>query len=249
MRVGRLDAARELLRRTDAVLVRGDTVQIDDRALAARLGSGPEPLADLERRIAAADRAIREPIAGSAADERLRAILDERGSRAPGGGVIDLLAAVAFRVWEALGRPDPSVLVPAQLAVGGALALVLALILVRGVRERLRTEVVVPQAQALRSDEPAVRAREARDALARGDLAAAIHAYYRFAFATLAAREAIAYDPALTDHELLERAAAVPHAGALRELVALNERVWFGLRPPGPADGERARDLAERVAG
>ena len=55
--------------------------------------------------------------------------------------------------------------------------------------------------------------------------------------------------PALTDHELLLRAAAIPNADALRDLVALYERAWFGLREPDAAEAERARSLATRVAG
>ena len=77
----------------------------------------------------------------------------------------------------------------------------------------------------------------------------AIHALYLFALNTLVAREAIRYDPALTDRELLLRAAGVPHADALRDLVGLYERSWFGLRDPGVDEARRARSLALRVAG
>ena len=45
------------------------------------------------------------------------------------------------------------------------------------------------------------------------------------------------------------RAAAVPNADALRDLVALYERSWFGLRDPGADEARRARSLALRVAG
>jgi hypothetical protein len=61
-------------------------------------------------------------------------------------------------------------------------------------------------------------------------------------------RETIRYDPALTDRELLLRAAAIPHADSLRDLVALYERSWFGLREPSGDEARRARALALQVA-
>ena len=60
--------------------------------------------------------------------------------------------------------------------------------------------------------------------------------------------ETIRYDPALTDHELLARAAAIPQIGSLRDLVALHERVWFGLKPADRDDAARGRELAQRIA-
>src|SRR6185503_11902656 len=93
------------------------------------------------------------------------------------------------------------------------------------------------------------RARAHGGRASRGRRREAIHALYLFALTTLVAREAIRYDPALTDRELLVRAAAVPNADALRDLVALYERSWFGLRDPGADEARRARSLALRVAG
>ena len=77
----------------------------------------------------------------------------------------------------------------------------------------------------------------------------AIHSLYLYAFATLAAREILRYDPALTDHELLRRAAQLPRADALRDLVQLHERVWFGLRDASEPDVARARTLATDAIG
>ncbi|HKW77783.1 MAG TPA: DUF4129 domain-containing protein, partial [Candidatus Limnocylindria bacterium] len=85
-------------------------------------------------------------------------------------------------------------------------------------------------------------------ALAGGHPRDAIHALFLYVIAALATREAIRYDPALTDRELLVRAAAIPHADALRDLVAIYERSWFGLRDPSSDEARRARDLALRVA-
>ncbi len=44
------------------------------------------------------------------------------------------------------------------------------------------------------------------------------------------------------------RAAAIPHADALRDLVGIYERSWFGLRDPSVDEARRARELALRVA-
>ena len=74
-----------------------------------------------------------------------------------------------------------------------------------------------------------------------------MHALYLYALTALTARETIRYDPALTDRELLTRAAGIPHADALRDLVALYERSWFGLREPATEEARRARALAVRV--
>jgi hypothetical protein len=76
----------------------------------------------------------------------------------------------------------------------------------------------------------------------------AIHALYLYAIASLALREAIRYDPSLTDRELLARASGIPHADALRDLVSMHERVWYGLREASPDDAARARALATRAA-
>ena len=44
--------------------------------------------------------------------------------------------------------------------------------------------------------------------------------------------------------EILARSRAIPHSDALRDLVALHELVWYGLRDPRAEDAARARSLA-----
>ena len=107
----------------------------------------------------------------------------------------------------------------------------------------------MPDRALARAEDPAAHRRAAEAALAGGRAREAIHELYLYVLRSLAARELIRYDPALTDHELLLRAAAIPNADALRDLVALYERAWFGLREPDAAEAERARSLATRVAG
>ena len=118
----------------------------------------------------------------------------------------------------------------------------------RGVRERVRREVLLPERALARTVDPVAHLRSAEAALGSGRAREAIHELYLYALASLAARELIRYDPALTDRELLLRAAAIPSADALRELVALYERAWFGLREPEAVEAERARTLATRVS-
>jgi len=117
----------------------------------------------------------------------------------------------------------------------------------RGVRERIRREVSSADVRAGTTDDPAEHLRRADAAIAAGRSREGFHELYLFALARLAAHETIRFDPALTDRELLARAAAIPQIAPLRTLVALHERVWFGLKPAGPDDAARARALAEQV--
>jgi len=147
------------------------------------------------------------------------------------------------------GIPDLSFAPWIVVALGLGLVLFIIATLGRGVRERVRTEVLLPDRALTRAEDPAAHRRAAEAALAGGRAREAIHELYLYVLQSLAARELIRYDPALTDHELLLRAAAIPNADALRDLVALYERAWFGLREPDAAEAERARSLATRVAG
>ena len=147
------------------------------------------------------------------------------------------------------GIPDLRFIPWVIAAVGIGLALFIVATLGRGVRERVRREVLLPDRTLARTDDPAAHRRAAESALAGGRAREAIHELYLYVLRTLAVRELIRYDPALTDRELLMRAAAIPNADALRDLVALYERAWFGLREPDAAEAERAQSLASRVVG
>ena len=137
---------------------------------------------------------------------------------------------------------------PVVAILGGALVLFVIATLGRALPERIRSEVVVPRSAAEARDDPALHLRLADQARTGGQAREAIRELYLYAIAALAAREAFRYDPTLTDRELLARAAAIPHADALVDLVALYERAWFGLREPATVEADRARSLALRVA-
>ena len=245
-----LAQATALLRQTTAIQSHGDTVPVDDGPIADLL-AGPNgangALAILDAYIATAERAIDKGIDPATADARLREVVGNGGDAGTSlSGVAALFDWISSRLaafFSGLpgGIPDLRLLLWLVAASGVGLVLVIVAILGRGVRERVRREVLLPDRALAPAEDPAAHVRpRAREA---------IHELYLYVLQSLAARELIRYDPALTDHELLLRAAAIPNADALRDLVALYERAWFGLREPDAAEAERARSLASRVAG
>lgn len=251
--------AAAVLRTTDTIrLADGSTLVIDDGALASRLVADGDALdralADLDARIAMADGASASRLTGAAVDERLRSVLPVRPAAAqndPGllGRLVALFTQVlSFVARGTLSAVDPSFVFAAVAGLGLAIALLVLGILGRGVRERIRREALAGDVRVGATADPTAHLRRADAAIAAGRPRDALHELYLFAFEMLAARETIRFDPALTDRELLARAAAIPQIGPLRALVALHERVWFGLKPASREDAARARELAERVA-
>jgi hypothetical protein len=248
--------ATALLRQTTAIQIRGETVAVDDSAIADLLAGtdgANRAVAILDAHIATADRALQRGIDPATADARLRDVLGNAGGAGPGlSGIDAFLQWIASRIASFVsgirGIPDLRFL-PWLIAIFGlGLVVFIVATLGRGVRERVRREVLLPDRALARAEDPAAHRRAAEAALAGGRAREAIHELYLYVLRSLAARELIRYDPALTDRELLLRAAAIPNADALRDLVALYERAWFGLREPDAAEAERARSLAFRVA-
>jgi hypothetical protein len=262
---GILGRAALLLRSTDAVRL-GDasTIAIDDTALAARLPESDDAgmlaaIADLDARIAMADGAAASAtrLTGAVVDERLRAV--SRPKPAPAEpdtgllGLIGLFLGLIASVWSLIARGtltsvDPYIVIATVAGLGLGIALLVLGILGRGVRERIRREALGGDLRVGSVEDPTVHLERADAAIAAGRPRDALHELYLFALATLAAHETIRFDPALTDRELLARAAAIPQIGPLRDLVAIHERVWFGLKHADREDAVRARDLAERIA-
>lgn len=252
--------AAVLLRSTDAVtLADGSTLAIADAALATRLGPGDDDalaraIADLDLRIAMVDRASSTGLTGAAVDERAREVVRARPATRPSDpSLIDLFQVLVGQVVSFLARGtlsavDPVFVVAAAAGLGLAIALLVLGTLGGGVRERIRREGLGRDVRVGPVEDPGVYLRRADAAIAAGRVREGLHELYLFALATLAARETIRFDPALTDRELLAHAAAIPEIGSLRALVALHERVWFGLKPADDADAVRARELAQQVA-
>ncbi len=251
-RGGIVGAAKALLRRTTALDVAGTAVPVDDGALAAGLATDD---ASLDAAASEIDLLVRsldaeDAVDPTAADARLRQLAAQRHTGAPRLSIPAVIAAWVARFLAGLGGTPPDQRIPI-VAVGGvclaALVLVLG-ILGRDLRERFRKDVVLPELRAARAADPAEHLGAADDALRAGHARDAIHRLYLYALASLAAHQTIRYDPSLTDGEVLSRALTIPHADALRELVELHGRVWYGLHDARAADAERARSLALRAA-
>jgi Domain of unknown function (DUF4129) len=244
-----LAQARALLRQTNAVQLPDSTLAIDDGPLADRLtvDAIDREIAELGRYIGLTNETIVRRVDTAAADATLHSLTQQQdlAQRLNLGAIVGSLAQRAAQwLYDLVGRPDPNVLLDLQAVVGLLVALAIVALLVRGTRERIRRETALGMTAGEQRADPAVHLRAADEALRGGRPRDAIHALYLYAFATLAAREVLRYDPALTDHELLRRAAQLPRADALRDLVQLHERVWFGLRDAREPDVARARALA-----
>ena len=247
--------ARTILMFTTAVALPSGALPIDDSALADRITSDnaalDAALALIDAQLALASRTLSPSIDAARSDAALRDALRAVDATAASPSFLDSVARAIQRFLAGLEGPrvDFGLVWPLLGILGAGIIFFVVATLGRGLGERVRTEVALREAVGASRPDPSRHLRAADDALAAGRPREAIHALYLFALTALVAREAIRWDPALTDRELLIRAADVPHADALRDLVALYERSWFGLRDPGPAEARRARSLAMQVAG
>ena len=248
--IANVDAA---LRQTTAIsLASGGSIAVDDSSLMRGIDatSLDAAIARIDARTDLVLRAFSPQIDAATADARLREIVRESGEAAPPTDLLDAIGRAILRFFSELRGPgvDPMVLWPAVGVLGIAVILFVVATLGRALPERVRREVFVRGAASEERADPLVHLRAADAALAAGHAREAMHAFYLYVIASLATRETIRYDPALTDRELLERAIAIPHADSLRDLVVLYERSWFGLREPSQDEARRARELALRVA-
>jgi len=247
--------ARLILSVTTAISLPTGELTISDVALADRITSDnasiDAALVLIDAQIALSERALTPSIDAARSDAALRDALGGVDASPGSVSIIDTIVLALQRFLAGLPGPqvDFGLIWPVLGILGAAIIFFVVATLGRGLGERVRTEVALREAVGADRPDPARHLRAADEALAGGRPREAIHALYLFALTTLVAREAIRYDPALTDRELLVRAAAVPNADALRDLVALYERSWFGLRDPGADEARRARSLALRVAG
>jgi hypothetical protein len=250
-----VDRARLILSATTAVSLPSGELAVSDVALADRITSDnaslDAALVLIDAELALSERVVSPSIDPARSDAALRDALGGVDVAAGSPSLLDTIVLALQRFLAGLPGPqvDFGLVWPLLGILGAAIIFFVVATLGRGLGERVRTEVALREAIGADRPDPARHLRAADEALAGGRPREAIHALYLFALTTLVAREAIRYDPALTDRELLVRAAAVPHADALRDLVALYERSWFGLRDPGVDEAHRARTLAMRVAG
>ena len=249
-----LENARTLLRMTTAVTLRGGgTAAVDDSAIADAIGSRTASIEAAMSRIDARLALIsssESPIDPATADARLREIVQQSNASSAPTDLFDAIGRAILRFLSGLNGPgiDLGSLIPAVGLLGVAVILFILATLGRALPERVRREVLVRGPEGGQRSDPTVHLRAADAALAAGRSREALHALYLYVITALEVRETIRYDPALTDSELLLRAAAIPHADSLRDLIGLYERSWFGLREPSGDEARRARDLALRVA-
>jgi len=249
--------AQSTVRTTHQVaLPSGDTLAVDDSALALGIETSDASLDAAIARVSAhillVSRIGSPAIDAATADAQLRQIVEQQ-SAASGSANPDLFDALGRLILRFVsGLRGPGIgfaqLWPFIGTLGIAVILFILATLGRGLPERVRREVLVRGGPAEERVDPAMHLRVADAALTSARPRDAIHALFLYAITALAARETIRYDPALTDSELLVRAAAIPHADALRDLVGIYERSWFGLRDPSVDEARRARELALRVA-
>jgi hypothetical protein len=250
-----LTRARSVLTVTTAIALPAGELTINDSALAERIVSSDAALdaavALLDAQLALVSRAVSPSLDAARSDAALRDVLRAVESAQTSPSFFDAIVRAFQRFLAGLEGPrvDFGLVWPLLGILGAAIIFFVVATLGRGLGERVRTEVALRESAGADRADPARHLRAADEALAAGRPRDAIHALYLFALTSLVAREAIRFDPALTDRELLVRAAAIPHADALRDLVALYERSWFGLRDPGADEASRARSLAMRVAG
>lgn len=254
LRTQRFTEARDLLRRTSAVtLPSGATFAVDDSGVFANVREDDAGIRTAQLRVAAlilfARRADTPSIDGATADARLRELLGATPT-SPNTDIFGAFQRALFRFLSGLQGPriDPTILWTAIGTLGIAVILFVVATLGRALPERVRREVLVRTAATDDRPDPAQQLRDADAALAAGRAREAIHALFLYAIAALVARDALRYDPALTDRELLARTVAIPHADSFADLVTMYERSWFGLREPTADEARRARELATRVA-
>jgi hypothetical protein len=254
-RDGAVTRARLILVATTAIGMPDGALAIDDGALAGRIATDnaslDAALVLIDAQLLLTQRALTPSLDAVRSDTALRDTLRAAEAATESPSPLEVISRALQRFLAGLGGPrvDFAFVWPLLGILGAAIIFFVVATLGRGLGERVRTEVALREAVGADRPDPARHLRAADEALAAGKPREAIHALYLFALTALVAREAIRYDPALTDRELLVRAAAVPHADALRDLVALYERSWFGLRDPGAEEAQRARALAMRVAG
>ncbi len=227
--------------------IRGLLEKGDDESLATASAMLEETLAAVRRAEAAtnADPAqARAPLDAILASPDFRRAADWRDA------VATVLRDLFARLFPELRAPLISL---DQLTIAaGSIAVALLAIVGRatlgGVRAKVTREALLVHGQEPRGPSAAEHLRAAAEARRVGRLRDALRELFLAALLALEQRGALRVDPALTDREILARAAHLASASDLEALVALYERAWYGLRDLSDGDLERASELARRIA-
>jgi hypothetical protein len=206
----------------------------------------------LQQTIAVLDTANARGIDPASARAMLQAVLGSSDFRAQP----DWRDAILELIRDLLGALFPNLTAPEftryQIAVALTGVITVLLVIVannarRGIRAKLTREAAIASSAAAYRPRAADHLRAADDAVRGGRLRQALRELFLGALAGLEERGGLSLDPALTDREILARAAGSPRAGDLSSLVALYEPAWYGVREPSSSEVERAAELARRI--
>lgn len=220
----------------------------DDASLDRAVATLDETIAWIDRAAAPGARPV-DP----RARERLEAVLSAGDfQRHPDwrDALTELVRDLLANLFPGLRLP-PITATQVALLIGPPAIGLLAYVLwtsARGARERLARETILAAVGAAPRVSAAGHLAAAEAAARSGRWRDAVRELFRFALRALDERGTLRYDPALTDREVLARAAGLPSVRELAALVAVYERAWYGLREPDAAEFGRARELARRVA-
>ncbi len=162
----------------------------------------------------------------------------------------DLLRELLVRLFPDLRAPSLSIEL-ITLVIGGLALVLLAGVVtptLRGLRAKVTREALRGADEPARGPLPADHLRAADEARRAGRLREATRELFLAALAGLEQRGAVRLDAALTDREVVARAAHLAARADLEALIVLYERAWYGMREPSLSDVERAGDLARRIA-
>ena len=227
-------------------------------ALVAALQAGGAPLTEAGPATLASDTdAVAVAAAGPVASEADRAALaavlarpEFHSRRFDGRALRQKLLAWWDLLLEALGTAEAERYADLGRSVFFLAAAVALLLTWRALRRRRGATGVGPPAgppggpSGLRTSAAGPRAEDAAQALARGDLVAAVRAAFVFAAAALASAGRRTDGPALTGRELV----ALAHDDRFADLARLHERTVYGRRPVAPDEARRAVALAADLA-
>ena len=230
---------------TAVILPDGTRIPVDHSFLAAQLRADPPDMPHLEQLLshllAARDNWSQATwsTTDSTALERILAQPEFQWQAQEPSPLARLWKQVEEWFWKLLQRLIPDTLADAPivryvLTVLGILALAAALLYgLRGVLAGLVTEKEVDQDAAAEEDLNAATALKRAELLAGGgDYRAAVRYLYLSSLLLLEENGLLRYDRSLTNREYLRSVTNFPElAAALRRVVEVFERVWYGYHP------------------
>lgn len=162
---------------------------------------------------------------------------------------LQALLEILVRLFPGLRAPTLTLpdVAPPLVAVATILLVVVFANVRRGLRARIVREAALATVLAAPRPVAADHLRAADEALRAGRLRDALRALFLAGLSGLEEHGGVRVDPALTDREILARAAGSPRADELASLVRLYEPAWYGVREPTRDELDRARDLARRI--